>query len=115
MSIVDLTVPAVGESITEVVVSSWLVAEGGAVTLDEPVVTLETDKVTIDLPAPETGALAEILVAAGETAEVGAVLARIEVGAEGTSAAPEKAPPVPEPKPAPAASAAPVGWWEYVK
>ncbi len=86
MSTVDITVPTVGESITEVLVSNWLVTAGGAVTQDEPVVTLETDKVTIDLPAPETGALTEILVAAGETVAVGTIVARMEVGVEGTSA-----------------------------
>ncbi len=92
MSIVDVTVPAVGESITEVVVSSWDVAEGGAVAQDQTIATLETDKVTVDLPAPENGALKEILVGEGETAAVGAVLARIEVGAAGTAAAPEQEP-----------------------
>jgi 2-oxoglutarate dehydrogenase E2 component (dihydrolipoamide succinyltransferase) len=86
VSTVDITVPTVGESITEVLVSNWLVTAGGAVTQDEPVVTLETDKVTIDLPAPETGALTEILVAAGETVAVGTIVARMEVGVEGTSA-----------------------------
>ncbi len=86
MSTVDIAVPTVGESITEVLVSNWLVTAGGAVTQDEPVVTLETDKVTIDLPAPETGALTEILVAAGETVAVGTIVARMEVGVEGTSA-----------------------------
>ncbi len=90
VSTVDVTVPTVGESITEVVVSSWLVAEGGSVKQDEPVATLETDKVTIDLPAPETGAITEILVAEGETAEIGSILARITVGAEGTATAPTK-------------------------
>ena len=84
MSTVDVTVPSVGESITEVVVSKWLVTAGGAVVRDEPVVSLETDKVAIDIPAPETGALTEILVSEGETAAVGAVLARIAVGADGT-------------------------------
>jgi 2-oxoglutarate dehydrogenase E2 component (dihydrolipoamide succinyltransferase) len=101
VSTVDVTVPAVGESITEVLVNDWLVAEGGAVKQDEAVVTLETDKVTIDLPAPETGALTEILVAKGETVAVGSILARIEVGAEGTTAVPAERPA--EPVSAPAA------------
>jgi len=92
VSTVDLTVPSVGESITEVLVTNWLVTKGGAVSRDEPVVTLETDKVTIDLPAPETGALTEILVAAGETVAVGSLLARIEVGAEGKITAPAEKP-----------------------
>jgi 2-oxoglutarate dehydrogenase E2 component (dihydrolipoamide succinyltransferase) len=84
VSIVDVKVPAVGESITEVVVSNWLVSVGGAVSQDDTIATLETDKVSVDLPAPETGAIKEVLVAEGETAAVGAVLARIEVGAAGT-------------------------------
>ncbi len=88
MEKVDLTVPSVGESITEVVISDWLVQEGGAVTQDEPVVVLETDKVTVDLPSPATGALVEILKAAGETAAVGEPIGRIEVGAAGKAAAP---------------------------
>jgi len=83
VSFVDVKVPAVGESITEVVVSQWLFEEGAAVEQDQTLAALETDKVTVDLPAPESGALSEILVAEGETAEVGAVLARIEVGAAG--------------------------------
>ncbi len=95
MSTIDLTVPEVGESITEVLVSSWLVTEGGALTQDEPVVTLETDKVTIDLPAPETGALSEILVAEGETVAVGTILARMEVGVAGKPAEPTEAPAAP--------------------
>ena len=107
MSTADVVVPTVGESITEVVVSSWLVAEGGAVTLDEPIVTLETDKVTIDLPAPETGALTEILVAAGETAQVGAILARISVGAEGKTIGGAEKPAAPAPAPAPPAAVSP--------
>lgn len=92
MSMVDVTVPAVGESITEVVVSNWLVPVGGAVSQDDTIATLETDKVSVDLPAPETGALKEVLVAEGETAAVGAVLARIEVGAAGQAAKPVEAP-----------------------
>jgi 2-oxoglutarate dehydrogenase E2 component (dihydrolipoamide succinyltransferase) len=107
LSTIDLTVPEVGESITEVLVSDWLVVEGGAVTHDEPVVTLETDKVTIDLPAPETGALSEILVKEGETAPVGATLARIEVGAAGSAAAPAEAPSKPSADAAPEGAAAP--------
>ena len=97
MSTVDVTVPTVGESITEVVVSNWLVSEGGAVKQDEPVATLETDKVTIDLPAPESGALTEIVVAEGETAEIGAILARITVGAEGMATATTETQAAPKP------------------
>ncbi len=106
MEKVDVTVPSVGESIAEVMISEWLVAEGGAVTQDEPIVVLETDKVTVDLPAPATGALESILAPVGETVAVGAAIARIAVGAAGTTAqapAEEKAPAAAEPP----ASAAP--------
>lgn len=93
-----MTVPSVGESITEVLISEWLVVQGGSVTHDEPIVVLETDKVTVDLPAPATGALESILVAAGETVAVGAAIARIAVGATG------KAVDASAEKPAPAAA-----------
>ena len=88
MEKVDVKVPSVGESITEVQVGDWLVPEGAAVTEDDPLVALETDKVTVDLPAPASGALAEILKANGETAAVGEVIGRIAVGAAGTTEPP---------------------------
>ena len=76
----EIKVPPLGESITEATVSKWLKRPGEPVAADEPLAELETDKVTLEIPAPATGTLAEILVAAGETAPVGAVLARIETG-----------------------------------
>ncbi len=93
MEKIDVTVPSVGESITEVIVNEWLVEVGGAVTQDEPLVVLETDKVTVDLPAPASGALLEILKANGDSAAVGEAIARIAVGAGGTTAVPAAAVP----------------------
>ncbi len=88
---VDITVPSLGESVTEATVAKWLKAEGDAVEEDEPVVELETEKATAEVNAPAAGALAEILVAEGEDVEVGTVLARIAKGAEdGKAAAKEK-------------------------
>ena len=84
---IELKVPPVGESITEVQVSEWLKAEGEAVERDDPVVVLESDKVTLELPAPASGVIQEILKKAGETARVGEVIGRMEEGGDG------KAPP----------------------
>jgi len=75
---VEIKVPAAGESVTEGMVASWLKAEGEWVQQDEPVVTLETDKATIDVPAPASGVLSRILHAAGETVRVGEVLGVID-------------------------------------
>jgi 2-oxoglutarate dehydrogenase E2 component (dihydrolipoamide succinyltransferase) len=76
---IDLTVPAtIGESITEVQIVDWLKSQGEAVRQDEPVVSLETDKVALDLPAPVSGVLVKILKKKGETAAVGEVIAQLE-------------------------------------
>jgi 2-oxoglutarate dehydrogenase E2 component (dihydrolipoamide succinyltransferase) len=74
---VELRVPEVGESITEVQVTSWLKAVGDPLAEDDPVVVLESDKVTLELPAPVSGVLLEQLKAPGETAEVGEVIGRV--------------------------------------
>lgn len=74
----ELKVPEVGESIHEVEIGEWLKEEGETVEQDEPVVTLESEKSTLDLPAPETGKLVKIKKKAGETAEVGEVIALLE-------------------------------------
>lgn len=79
---VELKVPTVGESITEVVIAAWLKAPGDAVARDEPVAELETDKATVELSSPVAGTLAEALKSAGATAAVGEVIGRI---AEGTA------------------------------
>src|SRR5215470_17213804 len=77
----EIKVPTLGESITEATVSKWLKRPGEAVALDEPVAELETDKVTLEIPAPAAGTLAEILAAEGANVSVGAVLGRIVDGA----------------------------------
>jgi len=89
----EIRVPTLGESVTEATIAQWFKKAGDAVAVDEPLVELETDKVTIEVPAPVAGVLAEILVKDGETVEVGALLGAI---GEGSGIAP-----------APAAAAAP--------
>ena len=83
----DLVVPTLGESVTEATVSKWLKQVGDPVKADEPVVELETDKVSVAVPSPEAGVLSEIKIQAGSTVNVGAVLGSIGVG---TSNAPKK-------------------------
>ena len=73
----DVTLPKWGMTMQEAVVASWLVAVGDAVTEGQPIATVESDKVEAEVESPGTGTVAEILVAAGDTAEVGAVIARI--------------------------------------
>jgi 2-oxoglutarate dehydrogenase E2 component (dihydrolipoamide succinyltransferase) len=77
---IELKVPAVGESITEVEIGSWLKAEGATVTKDESVAVIETEKATVELPAPESGTLVKILKQPGETAKVGETIAHLEAG-----------------------------------
>src|SRR5215469_10297414 len=76
----EIKVPSLGESITEATVSKWLKRPGEAVALDEPVAELETDKVTLEVPAPVAGTLGEILAQEGANVPVGAVLGRIADG-----------------------------------
>jgi 2-oxoglutarate dehydrogenase E2 component (dihydrolipoamide succinyltransferase) len=105
----EITVPALGESVSEATVAKWLKKEGDAVAADEPLVELETDKVTVEVNAPEAGSLAEIIAAEGAEVEVGALLGRIAAG-EGAAPAPKpKAEPEakPESKPEPKAESAP--------
>jgi 2-oxoglutarate dehydrogenase E2 component (dihydrolipoamide succinyltransferase) len=78
---VEIKVPAAGESITEVIVAEWLKAEGDAVRRDEPLVTLETDKAALDLPAPASGVLVRIVKPRGATVRVGEVIAVLEEAA----------------------------------
>jgi 2-oxoglutarate dehydrogenase E2 component (dihydrolipoamide succinyltransferase) len=89
---VELKVPAVGESITEVRIAAWFKAPGDRVERDEPLVELESDKATIELPAPEAGILAEIRKGAGATASIGEVIGLL--AGPGEAAAPP-APPGP--------------------
>jgi len=76
---IELKVPSVGESITEVEISEWNKAEGESVKRDEVVAILETEKVTVELPAPGTGVITKILKKKGETAKVGDVIGYMEV------------------------------------
>lgn len=119
MSNKSVVVPALGESVTEATVSQWMKKAGDAVKADEPIVALETDKITLEVNAPASGVLSEIIVQEGASVEVGAILAKITEGAvsavkanenKASSQAPAPAPaPVvakPAPTPAPAASSA---------
>ena len=98
----EITVPALGESVTEASVGEWLKQPGEAVAVDEPIASLETDKVAVDVPSPVAGVLSEHKVAVGDTVEVGALIALIEEDAA-ASAKPAAA----KEAPAPAASDAP--------
>ena len=80
---IELKIPVVGESISEVQISQWLKAEGDAVQKDEPVAVIDSEKTTFDLPAPENGTLTRILHAAGDTVRVGEVIAQLEPGEVG--------------------------------
>ncbi len=102
----DVKVPAAGESISEVYIGSWLKKPGDYVAADEPVVELETDKATLDLPAPVAGVLIETLKNEGDAAAIGEVIARIDESA-GEEADPPAA--ASEPAPEPAAAPAPAG------
>jgi 2-oxoglutarate dehydrogenase E2 component (dihydrolipoamide succinyltransferase) len=97
----DIRVPTLGESVTEAAIGRWFKNAGDPVYADEPIVELETDKVTLEVNAPASGVLAEITAKDGETVSVGALLGRIGEGAAG-SPAPAKV----EAKPAPARAAA---------
>ncbi len=88
----DLVVPPLGESITEAVVASWLKQVGETVAADEPVAELETDKVTVQLPSPVAGAIAEQKVPVGATVKVGDVIGSVEAGKLGKAAAPAQKP-----------------------
>jgi 2-oxoglutarate dehydrogenase E2 component (dihydrolipoamide succinyltransferase) len=107
----EIRVPTLGESVTEATIGRWFKKPGDAVAVDEPLVELETDKVTIEVPAPSAGTLGEISAKDGETVAVGALLGHINDGAAGgaakPAAAPAKAAPAVPPSPAPAAAAAP--------
>jgi 2-oxoglutarate dehydrogenase E2 component (dihydrolipoamide succinyltransferase) len=111
---IELKIPEVGESITEVEIGGWLKQEGQPVKKDEPVVTLESEKATVELPAPESGVVTRVLKKQGEVAKVGEVIAYLETDGQAPASktteskekqsAPEPAPappskPKPEPEP----------------
>ncbi|NTF88773.1 2-oxoglutarate dehydrogenase complex dihydrolipoyllysine-residue succinyltransferase [Agrobacterium rhizogenes] len=98
----EIRVPTLGESVSEATVGTWFKKVGDAIKVDEPIVELETDKVTIEVPSPIAGTLSEIVAQAGETVGLGALLGQISAG-NGAAAAPAAAAAL-----APAAAAAPV-------
>ncbi|MDB2381233.1 2-oxoglutarate dehydrogenase complex dihydrolipoyllysine-residue succinyltransferase [Alphaproteobacteria bacterium] len=100
----EIRVPTLGESVTEATIAQWYKKPGDAVAIDEPLCELETDKVTIEVPAQSAGVLAEVTVAEGETVEVGALLGSIGEGTGKENTTENTAPP---PETAPAASAEP--------
>ena len=87
----DVQVPALGESITEGTLAQWLKKPGEAVAADEPIASLETDKVSVEVPSPVAGVLTEQLVQEGDNVAVGAVIARIDESATVSAAAPAEA------------------------
>jgi 2-oxoglutarate dehydrogenase E2 component (dihydrolipoamide succinyltransferase) len=99
----EVKVPTLGESITEATLGQWLKKPGEAVAADEPIASLETDKVAVEVPAPSAGVMGQYLVQEGDTVNVGAVIGSIEAG----SGAPAAAAPAPAAVPAPVAEAAP--------
>src|SRR3982751_6165754 len=108
----EIRVPTLGESVTEATIGRWFKKAGDAVAVDEPLVELETDKVTIEVPAPSAGTLGEIVAKDGETVAVGALLGQIKDGAAAAAAKPaaspaKAAPAAPPPPSAPTASKAP--------
>jgi 2-oxoglutarate dehydrogenase E2 component (dihydrolipoamide succinyltransferase) len=97
----EIRVPTLGESVTEATIGKWFKQPGDAVAADEPLVELETEKVTIEVPAPAAGVLSEIVAKDGETVAIGALLGQIDQGAgplavASKSAEPEKATPAPK-------------------
>ena len=98
---VEIKVPAMGESVTEATISKWFKKEGETVKRDEPLLELETDKVTVEVPSPADGAIESIAAQTGSTVAVGALLGAIAEGKTGSAPAPKAAAPKTEaPKPA---------------
>ena len=95
----EVKVPTLGESVTEATVGQWLKKPGEAVAADEPIVSLETDKVAVDVPAPAAGTMGDIVAKEGDTVEVGALLGYVNEGAAASAS------PTPAPAAAPAAKA----------
>ena len=83
----EIRVPTLGESVTEATIGRWFKKAGEAVAVDEPLVELETDKVTIEVPAPAAGVLSDIAAKDGDTVAVGALLGQIKEGAAAAPAA----------------------------
>jgi 2-oxoglutarate dehydrogenase E2 component (dihydrolipoamide succinyltransferase) len=100
----EIRVPTLGESVTEATIGKWFKQPGEAVAVDEPLVELETDKVTIEVPAPAAGVLSEVVAKDGDTVAVGAVLGQIKEGAAAAAPAAKAPPPAPKPAAAPPAA-----------
>src|ERR1700749_3064636 len=94
---IEIKVPAMGESVTEATVARWFKKEGESVARDEPILELETDKVTVEVPAPAAGSIESISVKAGATVQVGTVLGSIAEGKAGKTSAGPPPPPPPAP------------------
>jgi 2-oxoglutarate dehydrogenase E2 component (dihydrolipoamide succinyltransferase) len=103
----EIKVPALGESVNEATVARWLKQPGDAVAMDDPLVELETDKVTLEVNAPAAGTLTEVLAGEGSNVAVGAVLGRIGEGAAKPAPIKPAAPAAAKPAPAPASAAVP--------
>jgi 2-oxoglutarate dehydrogenase E2 component (dihydrolipoamide succinyltransferase) len=103
----EIVVPSLGESVSEATVAKWFKKIGDAVAQDEPLIELETDKVTLEVNAPAAGKLKDIKIAEGKTVEVGALLGLIEVGAVGAQNSGKVATPAPAAKAAAPAAPAP--------
>jgi 2-oxoglutarate dehydrogenase E2 component (dihydrolipoamide succinyltransferase) len=104
---IEIKVPAMGESVTEATISKWFKKEGDTVKRDEPLLELETDKVTVEVPSPADGAIESISVQVGTTVQVGALLGAIAEGKAGAAPAKPAAPKAEAPKPAAAPTPAP--------
>jgi 2-oxoglutarate dehydrogenase E2 component (dihydrolipoamide succinyltransferase) len=104
---IEIKVPAMGESVTEATIAKWFKKEGDAVARDEPLVELETDKVTVEVPSPAAGTLDEIRVKQGQSVQVGTILGAVKEGVDAAKpaakaespkqAAPQAAKPQPQP------------------
>jgi 2-oxoglutarate dehydrogenase E2 component (dihydrolipoamide succinyltransferase) len=103
----EVKVPTLGESITEATLGAWLKQPGDAVALDEPIASLETDKVAVEVPSPVAGTMGEQRAQVGDTVAVGAVIATVEAGAAATPVNPQGAGENIAPKEAPAPASAP--------
>ena len=101
----EVKVPTLGESVAEATIGEWLKQPGEPVALDEPIASLETDKVAVEVPSPVAGVMGQHLAKVGDNVSVGAVIATVEAGGA-AAAAPAAAAPAPAPAPAPAAAAA---------
>jgi 2-oxoglutarate dehydrogenase E2 component (dihydrolipoamide succinyltransferase) len=97
---IEIRVPTLGESITEATVGKWFKKAGEPVQVDEPLVELETDKVTLEVNAPSPGVLSEIVAETGQTVAIGALLGQVAAGAATPARAPAAAKPAPESAPA---------------